>query len=222
LASVDLAEQAARNAWYLTRFIPDFLPQFVGLPSKLQGGARAADIGCGSGGTLIALAKAFPNSDFYGYEVSTLSLERARENARRAGVGNVTFHDIATEAPSPGDDFDFVLTIDCLHDMTRPEDVVRSIHSSMRSDGVWFIEDFNAPDNFEEALKRPGLQVATGYATSMAVCLSSSLSEPDGAGLGMFGLPEGAMRDLVTAGGFTRFRRMQSYRPQAACYEVRP
>jgi len=222
LASVDLAEQAARNAWYLTRFIPDFLPQFDGLPAKLQDGARAADIGCGSGGTLIALAKAFPNSEFHGYEVSTLSLERGRQNAQRAGVTNVTFHDISTEPPGQANDFDFVLTIDCLHDMTRPAEVVRSIHSSMKPDGVWFIEDFNAPDNFEEALKRPGLQAATGYATSMAVCLSSSLSEPGGAGLGMFGLPEEAMRNLVTDGGFTRIRRMQSYRPQAACYEVRP
>jgi SAM-dependent methyltransferase len=221
-ASVELAEQAPRNTWYLTRFIPDVLPQLDDLHARLQGGANAADIGCGSGGTLIALAQLFPATQFHGYEVSQLSLERGREKSRSAGVTNVTFHDISTEPPGAGDDFDFILTVDCLHDMTRPEEVVRSIRSALKPDGFWFIEDFNAPDSFEEALKRPGLQSATSYATSMAVCLSSSMSEADGAGLGMFGLPEPAMRQLVTGAGFTRFRRLQSGRPLAACYEARP
>ena len=57
-----------------------------------------------------------------------------------------------------------------------------------------------------------------GYAASVAGCLQSAMSEPNGAGHGVFGLPAPAMQELTEKAGFTRFRQldithaMNSYR----------
>jgi hypothetical protein len=59
------------------------------------------------------------------------------------------------------------------------------------------------------------------YAMSVLGCMSSALSEPDGAGLGTLGLPEPAMRELASAAGFTRFRRLDLPHPTNAYYEAR-
>jgi len=49
------------------------------------------DIGCGTGNTIISLAKHFPATRFLGVDVSASSLEIAARLAKKAGVTNVTF-----------------------------------------------------------------------------------------------------------------------------------
>ncbi len=58
--------------------VPDYLPLAPGLTEKLTGGARAADVGCGTGTALVTLAAAFPESSFVGYDVDGAGLTRAR------------------------------------------------------------------------------------------------------------------------------------------------
>ena len=48
------------------------------------------------------------------------------------------------------------------------------------------------------------------------------MSEPGGAGLGTYGLPEPKMKELVAEAGFTRFRRVDLPSPINAYYEARP
>jgi len=48
------------------------------------------------------------------------------------------------------------------------------------------------------------------------------LSEPGGAGLGTLGLPESRAREMASAAGFTRFRRLDVDHPVQAFYEIRP
>jgi hypothetical protein len=53
--------------------------------------------------------------------------------------------------------------------------------------------------------------------------MSSALSEEGGAGYGTLGLPEPAMRKLVSDAGFTHFRRVEELvHPINAYYEARP
>jgi hypothetical protein len=60
------------------------------------------------------------------------------------------------------------------------------------------------------------------YGISVLSCMSSALSEPDGAGLGTLGLPEERARELAAAAGFTAFRRIDVDHPVNVFYEVRP
>ena len=112
-------------------------------------------------------------------------------------------------------------TFDCVHDMTHPQQVMEAIRAALRDDGVWLLVDMKARDSFaENAAKNP--MAALMYGVSVLSCLSSSLSEPGGAGLGTLGLPESTARSMAEAAGFTRFRRLDVEHPINAFYEVRP
>jgi hypothetical protein len=83
--------------WFRTQLVPSALPKLDGVVAKLQAGAKVADVGCGAGVALIEMAKAYPRSDFHGYDIAKITLARASENAKQAGVKNVSFHDASVD-----------------------------------------------------------------------------------------------------------------------------
>ena len=87
--------------WFRTQLVPNALPKLDGVVSKLQAGAKVADVGCGSGVALIEMAKAYPRSNFHGYEIAKIAFTRATENAKEAGMKNINFHNAAID-PLPG------------------------------------------------------------------------------------------------------------------------
>ncbi|MGH7818515.1 MAG: class I SAM-dependent methyltransferase, partial [Candidatus Binatia bacterium] len=207
--------------WFRTMLVPRALPALDGVVPKLEKGARVADVGCGAGVALIELSKAYPRSEYHGYDVSRHAIERAHRNAAEAGVRNVTFHDAGGERLPADERFDLVTTFDCLHDMTAPGAVVRAIRRAIRPDGTWLIADINARPTFEQNLEKNPL-CAMMYGFSVMTCMSSALSEPGGAGLGTLGLSEELARRMTSEAGFTRFRRHDFDNPVNAYYEVRP
>lgn len=55
-------------------------------------GQHIVDLGCGTGQTTVELARRVgPDGSVVGFDIATAMLERARENAAAAGVGNVSF-----------------------------------------------------------------------------------------------------------------------------------
>lgn len=217
--SASFTELLFRN-WYREVLVPGALPRLDGVVERLTAGAKAADIGCGAGLAILQMARAFPASDFHGYDISAHALARAAEHRSAAGVSNVTFHNAATNPVTGDGSFDLITTFDCLHDMTHPDYVARAIRAAVKPDGIWFIADIAGAPTFEEQLRSP--QSPMLYAMSVLSCMSSSLSEPGGAGLGTLGLPEPAMRQLVESAGFTRFRRLDLPHPINAFYEAKP
>jgi 2-polyprenyl-3-methyl-5-hydroxy-6-metoxy-1,4-benzoquinol methylase len=207
--------------WFRTLLVPMALPRVSGLVDKLEGGALAADVGCGSGVAMIEMARAFPKSEFHGYEISQRALERGRANASEANVSNVTFHD-AREEPIPGDGrYDFVTTFDCLHDMTDPAGIMVQIRRAIRADGIWLIADIKSYGSYEENVAENPM-AAMMYGTSVMTCLSSALSEPGGAGLGTLGLHADLLGEMVEAAGFRHFEEQDFSHPVNAFYVARP
>jgi 2-polyprenyl-3-methyl-5-hydroxy-6-metoxy-1,4-benzoquinol methylase len=178
-------EQMFRN-WHRQQLIPTALPTLDGTLAKLTSGAKVADVGCGTGIALIEMAKAFAESEFHGYEISPGAIERAEQYKREAGLSNVSFHNVADEVLPADASFDLITTFDCLHDMTHPHEAAAAINAAMHPDGVWLIADINSAPTFEENLPNPVVPMM--YALSVLSCMSSGLSEPDGAGLGTVGL----------------------------------
>lgn len=218
-SSAAATESMFRN-WHQQVLVPVALPLLDGVVERMLEGAVAADIGCGSGLAVIEMARAFPRSTFHGYDTSRHALDRAEENRHASGLANAAFHN-PSQNPLPADaSIDFITTFDCLHDMTHPEVAVAAIREAIKTDGVWFIADINGAPTFEEQLGSPTTPLL--YAMSVLSCMSSALSAEGGAGLGTLGLPEPAMRQLVQAAGFTRFRRVHLPHPINAFYEVRP
>lgn len=92
---------------------------FAGLQARLEAGIKVADVGCGSGEALRVLATAFPASDFHGFDTSRHALDAAGKHLYGHGVRNVTLHNPDEGDGMPKSSFDFVITVDAIHDMER-------------------------------------------------------------------------------------------------------
>jgi SAM-dependent methyltransferase len=213
--------ERAFGPWYRNFLVPVALPMLDGVVPKLEAGGVAADVGCGAGLAVRLLARAFPASDFHGYDISRHALARAEEQRAEQGLANAHFHDARRE-PLPDDgSLDLVTTFDCIHDMSHPQDVIEAIRGALAPDGSWLLVDIKARDSFaENVAKNP--MAALMYGVSVMSCMASALSEPGGAGLGTLGLPESKAKEMAERAGFTRFRKLDLDHPINAFYEVRP
>lgn len=206
--------------WARLSLVPQIIPALEGMHAQLDAGALVADVGCGAGVALTTLAEAYPRSTFHGYELSSHAVARARERVSEAGLTNVEIrHQRAEEVP-PNSGYALTLTFDCLHDMTRPDQAAVAIRRAIADDGTWLIKEVRCADTWAGNRRNPMLAMFFGF--SVTSCMSSALSEPDGAGLGTVGLPPRAVERLVSDSGFTRFRIHDFEDPANLYYEVRP
>ncbi len=207
--------------WSNANLLPTVLPAVDGLVQRLQAGAKVIDIGCGAGSAVLLMAQAFPHSSFHGYDISQFALARAALKLEDSGLHNASFDDPRV-SPIPDDQsVDFVTTFDCIHDMTRPTEMMHRIRRAIKPDGVWLLVDIKALDTFEEnARKNP--MASLMYGISVLSCMSSALSEDGGEGLGTLGLSETKARAMAEEAGFTRFRKLDVEHSVNAFYEVRP
>jgi 2-polyprenyl-3-methyl-5-hydroxy-6-metoxy-1,4-benzoquinol methylase len=207
--------------WSNAFLLPTVLPALDGVVDRLTAGGRVVDIGCGAGSAVLLMAAAFPRSTFVGYDISRHALDRAIAKQTAAGLTNASFHDLR-DSPLPSDhSIDVVTTFDCLHDMTHPQQMMESIRSAISDDGTWLLVDIKALDTFEQnARKNP--MASLMYGVSVLSCMSSALSELDGAGLGTLGLSANKARNMAEKAGFTRFRKLDIDHSVNAFYEVRP
>ena len=93
-SEVNVGVERMLAPWFRTQLVPSALPRLDGVVAKLNVGAKVADVGCGAGIAIIEMAKAYPRSEFHGYDIAKLPLKRAEENARKAGIKNVHLHDV--------------------------------------------------------------------------------------------------------------------------------
>ena len=72
---------------YAANLVSSWIPALHEVNAKLESGARVADIGCGKGASTILMAKAFPNSHFFGFDYHDKSIEAARSPQDAKGLG---------------------------------------------------------------------------------------------------------------------------------------
>ncbi|HSS10943.1 MAG TPA: class I SAM-dependent methyltransferase [Acidimicrobiales bacterium] len=206
--------------WVRLALVPRILPALEGVVGQLEDGARVADVGCGSGVAVLAMATAFPCARFEGYDPSQHAIHRARAKLEESGLANVTFH-LAEAVDLPSEPtYDLVLTFDCIHDMPRPAEAIGAIRRAIQPNGTWLIKDIRARATWAENRRNPVL--ALMYGTSVTTCMSSALSEPNGAGLGTLGFHRQLAEQMCRDAGFTRFVVHDFDDPANLYYEVRP
>jgi len=188
--------------------LPKVLPAAAGgrVLAALERGVRAADLGCGGGNLLTALAARFPRSAFHGYEVSDESLAVAAANVARSGLQNVAVHDAKTEAlGDTGEPFEVVTTFDVLHDATDPADLVRQVRKALAPGGTWLLADMAGRDGLRENVRHnPSAGLMLAFSTCL--CMSCALSEEGGAGLGTLGFGVAVAKRMLSEAGFGSVR----------------
>jgi SAM-dependent methyltransferase len=206
--------------WTRLALVPRIVPALEGVEAALEAGGTVADLGCGAGLALVALAQRFPKATLHGYDISRHAIERAQELVGRAGLDNVRLHHGGAELLPQDPTFDFALTLDCLHDMTRPGQAIAAIRRALRPEGAWLIKEIRCAPVARDNLVNP--LAAMMYGFSITSCMSSALSEPDGSGLGTLGLHPQLLGELCSAAGFSRFEIRDFDEPANLYYEVRP
>lgn len=188
---------------YAANLVQSWIPALEGVEAKLRQGAHVADVGCGHGITTIIMAQAYPRSTFVGFDFHLPSIERAREAARQADVADRVTFEVAKAKEYPGTDYDLVTFFDCLHDMGDPVGAGIHVRNSLRTDGTWMVVEPYAGDSLEENLTLVG---RIYYSGSTMICTPASLAQEVGLALGAQA-GEARLREVMTAAGFTRFRR---------------
>jgi len=202
---------------YAANLVTSWIPALNGVKEKLEAGARVADVGCGKGASTLLMAKAFPNSRFFGFDYHDKSIEAARVSAKREGVADRVTFDVAKAKDFPGKDYDFVAVFDCLHDMGDPAGAAKHVRQSIGKDGTWMIVEPFANDELKDNLNPVG---RVYYSFSTLLCTPCSRSQEVGLCLGAQA-GEARIREVVTSAGFTRFRRAAET-PFNIVYEAQP
>lgn len=188
---------------YAANLVSGWIPALDGVEAKLQSGARVADVGCGHGASTILMAEAYPHSEFVGFDYHAASIEHARAAAAQAGLDERVRFEVAPAKQYPGEGYDLVCMFDCLHDMGDPVGAAAHVRQTLAADGTWLIVEPYAGDRLQDNLNPVG---RIYYGASTLVCTPASRDQEVGLGLGAQA-GEARLREVVTAGGFTRFRR---------------
>ena len=202
---------------YAANLVSTWIPSLQDTKAKLEAGARVADVGCGKGASTLLMAKAFPNSQFFGFDYHDKSIEAAQEFARRDGVADRVRFEIAKAKEFPGGNYDLVAVFDCLHDMGDPIGAAAHVRQSLAKDGTWMIVEPFANDQLKDNLNPVG---RVYYSFSTLLCTPCSRSQEVGLCLGAQA-GEKRIRDVVAKAGFNRFRRATET-PFNIVYEARP
>lgn len=188
---------------YAANLVSNWIPALDGVENRLKTGARVADVGCGHGASTLIMAKAYPEASIIGFDYHEPSIAHARRAAEEAGLGDRVKFEVARAQDFPGDDYDFVAVFDCLHDMGDPVGAASHVRKSLKSDGTWMIVEPFANDRLEDNLNPVG---RIFYSASTFICTPASRSQQGAACLGAQA-GEARLKEVVTDGGFTRFRR---------------
>ena len=188
---------------YATNLISSWIPALDGVQERLEGGALVADVGCGHGASTLLMAEAFPRAEFVGYDYHPESIDHARKAAAHAGLSGRVSFEVAPAKEYPGDGYDLVAMFDCLHDMGDPVGAAAHVLETLTPEGTWLIVEPYAGDRLEDNLNPVG---RVFYGASTLVCTPASRDQEVGLALGAQA-GEARLRTVVTAGGFTRFRR---------------
>jgi ubiquinone/menaquinone biosynthesis C-methylase UbiE len=202
---------------YAANLVSSWIPALQDVEDKLQSGASVADVGCGKGASTVLLAKAFPKSQFFGFDYHYRSIAAAREAAMSERIADRVKFGVSKAKDFPGQDYDLVTFFDCLHDMGDPKGAAEHVRQSLAKDGTWMIVEPFANDELKDNLNPVG---RVYYSFSTLLCTPCSRSQEVGLCLGAQA-GEKRIRAVVTSAGFSRFRRATET-PFNIVYEARP
>ena len=199
---VDLREgQGAINRPpFLYELAQSWIPAMPDILARLRTpGARVADIGCGAGWAAIGVAKEFTSVTVDALDLDPASVELAAKNVAEAGVADrvtVSLHDAAD--PAHAGQYDLVMILEALHDMSRPVDALQAAKNMLRDGGALLVAD----ERVAEAFTGVGGDIERlMYGWSIFHCLPAAMAEHPSAATGTV-FRESTLRSYAAEAGF--------------------
>ena len=194
-----MAEDSGQSV--LSSLESHIVPLVPGLADRLAAGMHMLDVGCGRGRIVNRLAELYPRSRFTGMDLSGEAVLTAWAEAAEKKLRNVEFMvtDLSNFDERAEDEaFDLVTTFDAIHDQAKPLNVLKGIHRTLRSDGIYLMQDIKGSSMHHKNIDHPlGTFL---YTVSCLHCMTVSLAQ-GGEGLGaMWG--EEKTREYITRAGF--------------------
>ena len=194
-----MAEDSGQSV--LSSLESHIVPLVPGLADRLAAGMQMLDVGCGRGRIMNRLAELYPKSRFTGMDLSSEAVLTAWQEAAEKRLRNVEFMvtDLSNFDEKAEDEaFDLVTTFDAIHDQAKPLNVLKGIYRTLKSDGVYLMQDIKGSSQVHKNIDHPlGTFL---YTVSCLHCMTVSLAQ-GGEGLGaMWG--EEKTREYLTRAGF--------------------
>jgi 2-polyprenyl-3-methyl-5-hydroxy-6-metoxy-1,4-benzoquinol methylase len=182
------------------------VPLVPELAPRLASGVRWLDLGCGRGMIIARLAELYPKSSFVGVDLSRDAISWAQGHASSKKLRNVEFvvKDLSDfDQKAERDAFDVVSTFDAVHDQAQPLRMLRGIHRTLKSDGLYLMQDIKGSSFVRNNIAHPlGTFL---YTVSCMHCMTVSLAQ-GGEGLGaMWG--EEKTREYLDQAGFASVQK---------------
>jgi 2-polyprenyl-3-methyl-5-hydroxy-6-metoxy-1,4-benzoquinol methylase len=227
-AGVDWAEygpdvveaQEALNRPQFATFVREWIDALPDVASRLRDGdGRVADVGCGTGWSSIAIARAYPGIQVDGIDIDAGSIERARAHAVDEGIADRVSFLFADAADAEGAGrYDLVTIFEALHDMAQPAAVLAAARRLLAPGGAILIADervaeqFTAPGDDAERLF---------YGYSVVACLANGLADQPSVGTGTV-LRPAAVESIARQAGFNGFTILPTEHDSFRFYRLDP
>jgi 2-polyprenyl-3-methyl-5-hydroxy-6-metoxy-1,4-benzoquinol methylase len=202
---------------FINDYVSAWIPTMPDIESKLKAGGQVAEVGCGLGWSVIALAQGFANSQIDAIDPDELSIQEAQSNAEKAGVSDrITFHlSTVEEAPIQGP-YDLITAFECLHDMPYPVQALSRMRELLAPDGVVLIADEAVGDTLEENTNFMGHFL---YNFSVLHCLPQAMAFPNAAGTGAV-IKSSTVSKYADEAGFKSIAILPIENPQFRFYRL--
>lgn len=187
----------ANRPMFLNLLAQEYLASIPSVDAALRAGGRVADVGCGLGWSSIGIAQGYPDAQVDGYDIDAPSVEMARVHAAEAGVADrARFHTVDV-GDLDSADYDLVLALECVHDMSDPVSVLAAIRSMVSSDGTVIVMDERVGECFTGE-PDPVEQLMYGF--SLLCCLPDGRNAPESVATGTVMRPATLERYAIEAG----------------------
>lgn len=129
----------------------------------VQQRVNVLDAGCGTGVGTEYIAHLNPQATVLGIDISDRALETARERCRRSGAQNATFQPLSLyEAPSLGQQFDWINCVGVLHHLPEPVRGLQSLAATLVPSGILHIFVYAALGRWEITLTQKAIALLQG------------------------------------------------------------
>ena len=154
---------------------------------------------CGVGWSSIGIAKSYPQVNVDGFDLDEPSIDIARANAQEAQVtGRVQFHVRDASDPNFAGNYDLVIALECVHDMSDPVGALKTMRGLAGERGTVLVVDERVGDEFTATSNNVERMM---YGWSILHCLPVGMAQEPSAATGTV-MRASTLRQYATQAGF--------------------